>query len=300
MQSNFSHKLTNYSSEELDQRISEIKHGLIANSSFLSGYSSQQLINIVDELAGFDLGKFLIINQGVNGYWTDYLINTPRDKISQLPELEQSIMLSSLITATYQRQQIFKRENQLKVSNGNHLASIPSGLMSELLDLDYSQIDNINITAIDLDLQAFEYSQQKYPGLYNKYNIQTMCCDALALDFTEQFDLISSNGLSIYIEDDKQVQQLFNNFYSALKPKGKLVTSFLTYPHSFSSKSEQLDIPASDKLGIAIFADILQVKWNSYRTTQQIKELVSNAGFTDIEVFGDQKYIFPTLIAYKL
>lgn len=300
MDKNFSHHLANYADEDLQNKITEIKNRLEHTNS-ISGYSFAELAKMVDELGLFDLGRFVLMNQGIDGYWTDYAINFPREKITTLPRLEQLILNSRVFMATYQRQQIFKRENQEKIQNGNHLASIPSGLMSELLDLDYSGISEIELTAVDLDTNAFIYSEEKYPLLYKKFKINKKYQDALQLEVVNQFDLISSNGLTIYIPDDAIVAKLFNNFYMALKPGGKLVTSFLTYTTNFLEKTEQLPINdiVQHKCDLAIFVDILQAKWSCFRTTAQITNLLKSNGFTDIKVFADDNYVFPTVTAYK-
>ena len=163
MDENFSHSLVNYSEHELIKKIGTIKKRL-KQGNLVSGYHYDDLAYMVDELACFDLGRFMLINQGIDGYWTDYAINLPRDIVAKLSEMEQILFNSRVMKATYQRQQIFKRESQKKVKNANHLAAIPSGLMSELLDLDYSNINNIEITAVDLDAQSLPHSQQKYPN----------------------------------------------------------------------------------------------------------------------------------------
>jgi chemotaxis methyl-accepting protein methylase len=43
------------------------------------------------------------------------------------------------------------------------------------------------------------------------------------MDAVEEFDLISSNGLNIYVKDKEQVIALYQKFFDALKPGGTLV-----------------------------------------------------------------------------
>ena len=300
MNKNFSHHFINYDETMLQHKVASIKQRL-SRTIPVSGLAHEELCDMLEQLTKIDLGKFFLINGGANGYWTDYFLNFPREKIASLPYIEQILFNSEVMVATYQRQQIFKQENQEKLHNGAHLAAIPSGLMSELLDLDYSFIPNIEITAIDIDQQSFEYSKQKYPDLYAKYTINQACQDALEMDIQNRFDLISSNGLTIYIPDDKLVAKLFSNFYKALKPGGKLVTSFLTYPASFPEKTEQsyTKNQAKEQLEIGLFVDILQVKWNAFRTTSQFSQLISAAGFRNLKIIPDEKNIFPTVVAYK-
>ena len=297
---NFSHSLNNYSNEKINEFLVNLKEQIQANNNkFISGYTSNELLELADELKNFDLGRFLIINRGLDGYWTDYVLNYSRNNITNLTKLEQALFNSRIFKATYQRHQIFKRENQIMLLNGKHLASIPSGLMSELLDLDYSKVDYINLSAIDIDAQAFNYLKQKYKNFDTKVKVETICIDALSFVREEAFDLISSNGLTIYMKNDNELQHLFNNFFVSLKPGGKLVTSFLTCPSGENSEHKAIEANEFDKLATAVFADILQVKWNCYRTTVQMKKLLENSGFTNIEVYGDDNYIFPTITAFK-
>ncbi len=300
MNNNFSHQFTEYDESMLQQKVASIKQRL-SQTIPVSGLTYEELCDMLEQLAKIDIGKFFLINGGANGYWTDYFINFPRDKIASLPYIEQIIFNSEVMTATYQRQQIFKQQNQEKLQNGVHLAAIPSGLMSELLDLDYSSIKNIEITAIDLDQQSLEYSKQKYPDLYAKYTISQTCQDAFEMNLHNRFDLISSNGLTIYIPDDELVAKLFSSFYQALKPGGKLVTSFLTYPASFPDKTEQIypKNQLKEQIEIGLFVDILQVKWNTFRTTEQFSQLISSVGFSNLKIIPDEKNIFPTVVAYK-
>lgn len=298
---NYSHKLNQVTSEALMVAVSECKNKLRGKSIY-SAEELYSLIKLVDELSTFDLGKFLLVNRGLNGYWTDYVVNFPRNQINSLALLEQKLLSSSVFNATYERQQIFKQENQKQVVTGANLAAIPCGLMSELLDLDFSLVDNIQLSGIDLDTDSLQQSRLKTNPADDRIARSYVTLDAFSLDINEEFDLISSNGLTIYLADDELVVKLFSKFHKALKPGGKLVTSFLTYPAQFGEISEVIscDVNPNDAIAKLIFVDALEVTWNCYRSSVQMESLLSKAGFSRIKIIGDSKYIFPTCVAEKI
>jgi len=126
--------------------------------------------------------------------------------------------------------------------------------------------------------------------------------DAWKMTFKNEFDLISSNGLNIYEPDDERVTQLYQAFYNALKPGGKLVTSFLTPPPTLSNSCEW-DMAAINQADLLkqkiIFVDILEAKWQCFRTSTQTQLRLESVGFEQIEFIYDKARLFPTVIAYK-
>ena len=258
---------------------------------------SKQL-ELLDQLSQFNFGRFLLQNQGLNGYWTHYALVHPRNKIMKsLPDLERFMLeRAPVVRATQERFEIFLRENQKAVKNNAILACIPCGMMGELLYLDYRDIHSIKLTGIDYDEKTLEdaknLSEQKnltrFLDLHQK--------DAWNLNIKSEFDLISSNGLNIYESSDDKVTKLYQQFYDALKPNGKLVTSFLAEPSEWDSKKINQNDLLLQKI---IFADIIQSKWQCYRSTQKTKEQLITAGFKDIQFINDSARIFPTVIAFK-
>lgn len=91
-------------------------------------------------------------------------------------------------------------------------------------------------------------------------------------------------------------------FYRALKTNGKLVTSFVTPPPTQSEVCEW-DFSKIDKdhllLQKIIFADILNAKFQCYRSSLQTKQQLESAGFKQIKFIYDNAKLFPTVIAYK-
>ncbi len=262
--------------------------------------SVQKQLELLDQLGEFELGQFLIERGGLNGYWTHYVLHTV---VQLLPPLEIFLLLASPTSlAMQQRFSIFKDLIQKQIREGCSFASLPSGLMGDLLDLDYSAIDNFSLHGIDLDpetlISAKNYAEEK--GLLPHCHFSQK--DAWQLKLNEEFDLITSNGLTIYEPDDEKVTLLYRQFYNALKPSGMLVTSFLTPPPSPGSKTEwKLDLVNLQDASLQkiLFVDILAGKWQVFRAEETVKAQLLKAGFRDIEIHYDKAHIFPTVVAKK-
>ena len=175
-------------------------------------------------------------------------------------------------------------------------------MMGELLYLNFENIDKIQLTGLDYDPNTLNDAR----SLATKQNrlpmIKLHQGDAWQMTFNNEFDLISSNGLNIYEPDDERVTQLYQRFYNALKPGGKLVTSFLTPPPNLSDSCEW-DMSAINHADLLkqkiIFVDILEAKWQCFRTSEQTQLQLESVGFERIEFIYDKAKLFPTVVAYK-
>ena len=157
--------------------------------------------------------------------------------------------------------------------------------MGELFYLNFAGIDNIALVGIDLD----DATLNEAALLADKQNLSNWSdfkqADAWHLDVTDTYDLISSNGLNIYEPNDDQVETLYHQYYLALKPGGMFVTSILTPPPSKDDSGEWLmdEINQSDlMLQKIVFLDVLNVKWQCYRSSKQTAVQLKNSGFNEI------------------
>ena len=268
-------------------------------------------LELLEQMSQFDFGRFLLQNSGVNGYWTHYMVMHPRygrvtgknNAGQPFNELEDYILnRSPTMLATQQRMEIFLRENQEQVKDNAVLACIPCGMMGELLYLDYSQVKNIKLVGIDYDSGTFEdakfLAKQKTLDSY----VEFQQADAWQLQQRDAFDLISSNGLNIYEPSDDKIAALFNQYYLALKPNGKLVTSFLTFPPTLVENCEW-DLTKVNKDDLMkqriLFIDVMSAKFQCYSSSKFIRYQLESVGFKDIEIKYDEARIFPTVIAWK-
>lgn len=273
--------------------------------------SVKQQLDLLQQLSTFDFGRFLLKNQGINGYWTHYMLMHPFRSLKNdiqgeqrtLTELEQFILEKApTMLATQQRFKIFLQENQEKVAEKAQLACIPCGMMGELLYLDYHLVQNIHLVGFDYDGETLKDAHELAKKRSLLPFVELHQLNAWDLNISNRFDLISSNGLTIYEPNDKKVLALYGLFHQALKEGGKLVTSFLTPPPTLSEHCEwemsQIDENAL-LLQKILFADIINAKWQCFRSTEQTRSQLESVGFRQIRFIYDKAHLFPTVVAYK-
>ncbi|MCL9782046.1 class I SAM-dependent methyltransferase [Vibrio sp. S4M6] len=261
--------------------------------------------NLLDQLCEFALGRFLIEHRGIDGYWTDVVVNHPErgraNAISAeggpIHPLEQQLLDDApTFLATQQRYQIFRQQLQKCLPNCKRLLSVPSGLMSELLSLDYQNQQDVELIAVDLDSNILGKIADNAKQYDFRGNVTLVEADAWSFELDEPVDVITSNGLNIYVEDDEKVESLYKQFYRVLKPQGRFIGSFLTPLDSWDMNKVDQDAMLLQK---AIFADLLGVNWQQYRSEQLTREQLERAGFTNIEFIYDEAGIFPTFVATR-
>jgi SAM-dependent methyltransferase len=225
-----------------------------------------------------------------------------RDSLTPAPLEKFLLERAPVVLATQERFKLFLAENQKSVANGQHLATIPCGMMGELLYLNYTGIDHIKLTGIDYDEATLGDAKHLASQQHLLPFTDFLQKDAWHLGIQNQFDLISSNGLNIYEADDEKVYEIYKQFYIALKPGGKLVTSYLTPPPVISNHCEWnlTQVNQEDLLmQKIIFADIVGTNWQHFRSTETTRNQLIKAGFTEINIIPDKANIFPTVTAIK-
>jgi len=303
---NLSHK----QSEDLFKIIENRKEKIISRRNLPYATVDYQL-ELLEQLTQFGLGRFLLERGGLNGFWTDYAIRHP--KLGRLSGVNnenkpfsslESFLLNRAPTAlaTQQRFEIVKKEIQKFIADDITFASIPCGLMAELLELDYSNVSKFSLVGIDIDLESFKHVEHvaKEKKLFD--HCEFIVKDAWDLKIDNEFDLITSHGLNIYESSEERVVILYRQFFNALKPHGRLITSFLTPPPGLQVKTEwnldKVHLPDA-QLQKLLFVDILEGKWQFFRSAEQSTQQLKNAGFIDIEIIYDESHIFPTIVAIK-
>lgn len=263
--------------------------------------SREETMGLLEELTQFELGRFLLENRGgLNGYWTAYAILYDLAKEFSNPFEEWFMNRIPIGIATRERFKIFQQETQKRIYSGMKLASIPCGLMDDLLLLNLEGFSDISFDGIDLDeaslVLAYENAQ--------KHGVESNCLflkkNAWELEIDSKYDLITSNGLNVYEHDDARVMELYRNFYTALRPGGVLITSFFTPPPLLDPHSPWRNINLEDmRKQRAIFVDLLQAKWQTFRTEESTRLQLESVGFTELEFIYDSQGMFPTVIAKK-
>ncbi len=256
-----------------------------------------------ETLGKFQLGQFLLNNLGLNGYWTSYILLHPdqgrRSRKSSdgspLSELE-SWMLDQcpIFLATQERFRIFKKLTQPLLCSSMSLASIPCGLMDDLFSLDYSNLGNVHITGVDLDRESLAHAERNFHDFNLPVSAIFELKDAWELDFNERWDLITSNGLNIYVQDDQKCTNLYKGFSVSLRNKGFLVMSFITPSSTWIPKNTD-DLAFQEFL----FTEVVPVKWQCVRTEATTTAQLEEAGFEIISIEYDSQRMFPAILARK-
>lgn len=285
---------------ENELRLAHLKERIKTN---FDSDTSLQLIQVLNELNDFELGKFLIQHEGLNGHWTHEVV-TWNEKKAVKNKTEKALFAEIPATlATRQRFHTFKQIIRSLLSAPNQvIASIPSGYMSEVLLLDAEILEHTQMIAVDLDKDALNGAFALARNQKIAEKLKLIHEDAWNIQLTEEVDIITSNGLNIYEHDNNRVIKLYEKFYRALKKDGTLITSFLTPPPTLSPaspwKMENINLTAL-QLQKAIFLDILNAKWSAYRTEDLTKQQLEHAGFKEIKFIYDDAHLFPTVVAKK-
>lgn len=288
--------ITHYSSLKVDTSdVNYIKR--LASASDLALPMEQEL-ELLAQLKQFDLGNFLLSNKGLNGFWTSYIIQN-RPKANRHP-LEAWILESSpVFCATRERFYIFQQVLIDNLKNGCVVASIPCGLMDDLLFLDTDDFDDLTFVGIDYDQDSIDSAKKNSQSL-NNVIIHFYQKDAWNLNLECQFDIITSNGLNIYEPNEARVIELYRNFHRSLKQNGLLVTSFLTPSPAASAESPWVNYsPDAVTKQQALFGDIIGANWQVFRSESETRAQLGAAGFNDIKCIYDSRAMFPTVIARK-
>lgn len=260
----------------------------------------EEELELLHQMTEFELGRFLLKNGGISGYWTAYwLIHGPQKQLSH-PLENWLINHAPAFMASRERYKIFSTETQKRLKPDMKLASIPCGLLDDLLHLDYSRAPNAEIYGFDLDTESIELAQDNAKKYGKESNAHIETRDAWNLNAQEEFDIITSNGLNFYEPDDAKVVELYKSFYGALKEGGVLITSFLTPPPQLDPNSTWKNFNLADiQKQKAIFRDIMDARWSAMRSEELTHSQLEAAGFKVREIIYDRQGLFPTVIAEK-
>jgi SAM-dependent methyltransferase len=251
---------------------------------------------MLDQLILHPIGRSIFFGKGLDGNTTHFVIKGLNTETNAI--IRWLLNEAPAVLATRERFSIFQKQIQKRLCSSMHLASVPCGLMDDLLGLDFSKVDDVKLTGIDLDQRSLDLARQNAEGA-------NMVCDFYkqnAWDLSEfegKFDLITSNGLNIYEADDAKVTALYKEFFKVLKPGGTLITSFLTLPPALGGTTwKNFDHANAIKQRI-VFGIIIGAGWQHFRSEETTAKQLKAAGFVDIEVIYDSQGMFPTVVANK-
>ncbi len=289
--------------ESLEKAVISLKERIIVRGE-LEYASIEEQLAFVDQLCEFPFGRYVVEHKGANGAWTDYLICYPeRKNAPAIQNVLEDFLLnrSPVILAHRERFQIYQGLLQKALKEDVVLASVPCGLMKDLLALDFSGVSNYKLVGIDIDQESIDLARQ----LANRKkisNVEFIQQDAWQITHQETFDVITSSGLNVYEPDPEKVLALYRRFFTALKPGGSLITSVLTYPPMESRETDwNLDGISSEDLRMerVLYKDVLELQWRNFRSSWELDREFKEAGFSKISIHFDKHRVFPTIHAIK-
>ncbi len=288
--------------EDITGKLLEIKNRISTDPE--TKENAQALVNLAEELAEFELGRFLMKNEGaLSGYWTYYVIVGHNIKRITNPLEKYLLTRAPIVLATRQRFYLFQEYLKKNIQSNSVVCSIPCGLMADLLTLKIdNDIKNVQFVGIDLDETVFLMAKELAKHSSADCSCDFIKKDAFELGHSNKYDVLTSNGLNIYENNDDKVVELYRNFFSALKPGGTLITSVLTVPPG-QSKASEWDMDKINKADmekqLAVFSYILRARWANFRTTDETISQLQKAGFKNVQLVWDEQRIFPTFVGEK-
>jgi SAM-dependent methyltransferase len=299
----------NHVNIDIKKRISELE-AKIKKAGDLPGATLEYRLKLLHEFAQFDLGKFIILNSGLNGYWTEYILYYSEDspRYANITPLEKILITKfPVMLATQQRCKILLDILAKNLRDNISLASIPCGTGHELLNIKgISTTKNLELNFIDLDKEILVLAQQKAQQyqMDSTTKLNFVECDAWKLSklYNNHFNIVVSSGLTIYEHSDDRVLSFFIEVFNSMKSGGIFIISTITLSPLVSQDSEW-DLNKIEKeylqLSFILFTQVLEVKWGANRSTELMIKLLKQAGFSKMEVIYDEARIFPNIIALK-
>jgi SAM-dependent methyltransferase len=252
-------------------------------------------------LANSPFWAYLVVNGGLNGDWTDYIINRYRDDRS-IAGMERFFSLP-LQKATRQRDAHFRTVLLQHLKPGVRIASIPCGFMRDVLSLPFPEGGTFKLDGYDLDEEALEGAR----ALAVQYGVLAHCnfakADAweLGAAAAAHYDVCVSNGLNIYVAEPERRIALYRSFQRMLVPGGILITSALTWPPGGPKISEWV-LDRVDMAGLLLTQRIyglIEPRWSTFCSTAEMTAQLEAAGFTNIRMVPDAANMMPTFVANK-
>jgi SAM-dependent methyltransferase len=287
-------------------RYSDLAAALRANHAKIdaapwSDAEKAELRALIDTLAGSPFWAYLIVNGGLNGDWTDYMINRYRDDRS-IAGMERFFTLP-LQEATRQRDAHFRAALLRALTPGVRIASIPCGFMRDVLSLPFPAGGTFKLDGYDLDEAALEGAR----ALAAQYGVSAHCnfakVDAweIGAAAAESYDICVSNGLNIYVAEAERRIALYRSLQKVLVPGGTLITSALTWPPG-GPKTSEWALDKVDMAGLQLTQRIyglIEPRWSTFCSTAEMTAQLLAAGFADIRVVPDAANMMPTFVARK-
>ena len=294
-----SHAIIDDSEEAVAARVISITQRLRSAVPASLALPLDETLEILGEMASCNgLGRWLLMHQGLNGFWTaEAILRAGGEGASEIAKWMANEAPG--FRATRERFQIFRKILQEHLDAEDiTFVSVPCGTMEDLLRLDPKDKEAVRFIGIDLDPQAFEWVKKASAENHGTAFFQKVFCQADAFELptqVENADVVVSNGLNIYINDDAKVVELYKAFAASLKLGGTLITSHLSPP----ALAEPYDMAAL-KNQLEIVRDICEMRWQFFRPEELVRTQLEEAGFEVQQVIWDTQKMFPTYVCQRV
>ncbi|WP_017578125.1 SAM-dependent methyltransferase [Nocardiopsis kunsanensis] len=291
-------------SAPLEEVVLAVERRLRASDRLLLGLDEE--LEILAELQKFPLGRFLLRNQGLNGYWTSYIFRFEPGRPTSSP-MEEWLLTRSLLSGARERFQRSREEIARSITDGAVLASVPCGVMDDLLRQDYGSAPGVRLVGVDLDTESLALAEEEARARGLGDRSEFIRADAWDLGINAEFDLLVSNGLNMYEPDGDRLIELYRNFARALRPGGRLLVSFLTPPPpppweapQRAAEWERYGIAEEDlRRELALFGDIIQAKYLNFVSESDTRAQLERAGLTVESMNYSDGGVLPIVSAVK-
>ncbi len=274
--------------------------------------SAEQLRSDLDTWAECDLGRWMLCHGGWNAYWTRYCVDYPRrgatGTLAATNPVEHFFLTRApAIVATQQRSVIFADLLSGLVGDGDRVLSVPCGAMDDLLRLPRADAAAA-VIGVDLDPAALSLAAENAAArglaagtilaLGDAWDLPAAVPERGSVDEYRRhlgagLDVVTSNGLNIYVEQSDRVRALYASFRSVLRPGGHLVVSALTPPSEWElAGADREDLVRAR--GLMLINDVM---WSNLRPAEVTIAQLAEVGLEVVEVLNDARRVFPTFLA---
>jgi 2-polyprenyl-3-methyl-5-hydroxy-6-metoxy-1,4-benzoquinol methylase len=282
------------------QQIYTMARTRLVSDGHVSEFDLKEHLDLLDDLMAFSLGRFLLQNHRLNGYWYDYAMRTYTD--SQLKSsLEQNILYALPIVLakrhSFKTIQTFLQQN---LQNGMVIGSAPCGLMGDILSLDYSALKHLQIVGIDSDLQSIIHASEMAEDKGLSTVVSFVQGDLSTLAPQQAYHVLVHHMWHMNGFNKGTAQTFINKCFKALKPGGVFVTTFNTCSPDQSKDSPwnmEAISPDMLRLQTILFSEIIRNPEEPTETFDSMAALLKNAGFSDVEFIPDPSKMVATVLA---
>ncbi len=159
----------------------------------LPGWPVERQLELLDTVAGSELGAFVMAHGGLDAHWTDVVVTHQSGSARNHADILLLERLPATL-ATRHRYGIFRQLLQAALRPRMTLLSIPCGTLTDLLSLDYRNAPEVHLIGVDIDAQALATARSR--ALQQGLPVDLRQQDAWQGDIAAEADIVVSHGLS--------------------------------------------------------------------------------------------------------